>query len=216
MDALERLSAEINAPWEEQYRFRFEIIELSPVLVVTLGLGSQERFFVFGRSIKKSGELDHEWHRISTAEGLIDRSSLRTFVGISPLHRGPSQRARFLANFTYMGCAGSFGGAYFAYEWGQGFTFRSRIYNRPELVPVAKAIEFAQQRDFRALLGYCAREDIARKLVRVLPPYIFADSLRVTKTGTSKKRVEMGFETEYRFDVELLGGRWQIVNFQMR
>lgn len=90
--------------------------------------------------------------------------------------------------------------------------FRSRVYNRPDLLPVAKAIEYAEQRDFRALLGYCASSQIAHRLIRDVPPHIFAEEIRVIPTGKGKQRVELR-EGTYRFDVEKRAGRWLVVAF---
>jgi len=78
-------------------------------------------------------------------------------------------------------------------------------------VPAAKAIEYAEQRDFPAVLGYCASSQVARTLVSEYPPFFFAGQLQVTRTGTGKERVELGWEPKYRFDVEVRAGRWQVV-----
>lgn len=96
---------------------------------------------------------------------------------------------------------------------GDAVSFRARAYNRPDLVPIAKAVEYAEQRDYPAVLSYCSSSEIARKLVRDFPPYVFADDLRLTHTGKGKEHVEFGFDHTYRFDVEMLAGRWQIVAF---
>lgn len=96
---------------------------------------------------------------------------------------------------------------------GDDVRFRSRAYNRPDLVPIAKAIEYAQHRDYPAVLGYCASAQVARKLVRDVPPYVFADDLRLTPTGKGKEHVEFGLDHTYRFDVEMLAGRWLVVAF---
>ena len=96
---------------------------------------------------------------------------------------------------------------------GDNLRFRSRIYNRPDLLPVAKAIEYAEQRDYPAVLGYCASSATARRLVRDVTPFIFADDLRVTRTGSWKERVELGDGPVYRFDVEKRAGRWLVVAF---
>ncbi|MGA2905666.1 MAG: hypothetical protein ABSD98_17720 [Candidatus Korobacteraceae bacterium] len=89
--------------------------------------------------------------------------------------------------------------------------FSSRGYNRPDLLPVARAIEYAKQRDYGAVLGYCASSGIAFRLVRDIPPFVFADDLRVTRTASGKERVELG--DAYRFDVEKRGDRWLVVAF---
>jgi len=280
---LQRMSAEINATWPEDNRFRFEVLDLPPVLVVKVGLRTHETFFVFGGPEGKSGNAKQAWHSASSIEGIVERNVLHSMLGLYPLHRGPSQHARFLASFGYMGCAGSTGIAYSAHEWnpagngdleqiikqagsfgldnkvhgfgqigefrtegssinlpycwfspidtwdnpslcaidrydlsGDQVRFLSHTYNRPDLVPVAKAIEYAEQRDFPAVLGYCASSQVARTLVSEYPPFFFAGDIRVTHTGTGKERVELGWEPKYRFDIENQAGRWLVVAFSAR
>jgi hypothetical protein len=277
---LQGMSAEINASWPEEDRFRFEILKLPPVLVVKMGLRTQETFFVFGSPEGKSGNANKAWHSVSSVEGIVGHDVPQSRLDLYPLHRGPSQRARFLARFDTSGCAGSTGVAYSAHEWnpegngdleliikqagalglddkvpgfaqigefrtvgssitlpycwfspidtwdnpslcavdsydlsGDRVRFRSHTYNRPDLVPVAKALKYAEQRDFPAVLGYCTFSQVARTLVREIPPFVFADDLRVTRTGTGKERVELGYGPTYRFDVENRAGRWQVVAF---
>ena len=96
---------------------------------------------------------------------------------------------------------------------GDDVKFRSRTYNRPDLLPIAKAIEYAEKRDYPAVLGYCASSQVAHRLVRDVPPFIFAEDLRVTRAGDGKERVELGFGPTYRFDVEKRAGRWLVVAF---
>ena len=67
---LQRMSAETNASWPEENRFRFEVLDLPPVLVVKMGLRSHETFFVFG-SEGKSGRLSQDWHRESSKLSFI-------------------------------------------------------------------------------------------------------------------------------------------------
>src|SRR6266496_180636 len=49
---------------------------------------------------------------------------------------------------------------------GDDVTLRSRAYNRLDIVPVVKAIEYAEQHDYHAVLGYCSSAQIAHSLVR--------------------------------------------------
>ncbi len=97
---------------------------------------------------------------------------------------------------------------------GDAIRFQRRTYNRPDLLPIAKAIEYAQDRDYPALLGYCTSADVARALVREFLPNFFAEDVKVTHTGKGKERVELGFDHAYRFDVEEQAGRWRIVAFR--
>jgi len=95
---------------------------------------------------------------------------------------------------------------------GDDIRFRSRAYNRPDLLPIAKAIEYAEQRDYPAVLGYCGSADVARRMVRDIPPHAHAEALlSVNRTGQGKEQVQVG---GYRFDVEKRAGRWLVVAFR--
>ncbi len=96
---------------------------------------------------------------------------------------------------------------------GDEVRFRSRAYNRPDLVPVAKALEYAEKRDYPAVLGYCASEEIARAMVREIPPGMLAEDLRVTRISNVKEQVELGDPPEYEFVVEKRPDRWVVASF---
>jgi len=98
---------------------------------------------------------------------------------------------------------------------GDNVKFISRAYNRPDLLPIAKAIEYAEHRDYGALLGYCGSAQVADGMMRDLPPFVYAgDAIHVTPTGNGKERVELGYGPDYRFDVEKRNGRWLVVAFK--
>ena len=280
LKALERMSTKINVDWPSDNRFHFEILDVSPALVVKMGIREHESFFVYGIPEKDSGKPNRLWQEVGSDDNLFDPPP-GVRLNLYPLHRGPSGNARFLAKSLNAGCAGSMGVAYEAYEWnpegtgnldeiikqagalglddkvsgfewigklqtdsplitlpycwfsaidtwdnpslcavdtydlsGDDVKFRSRTYNRPDLLPIAKAIEYAAGRDYPAVLGYCASEEIASTLVREIPPFVFAGDLRVTPTADWKERVELGDGPAYRFDVERRGDRWLVVWFQ--
>jgi hypothetical protein len=99
---------------------------------------------------------------------------------------------------------------------GDRVRFKDRTYNRPDLVPVAKAIEYAQQRDYPALLGYCASSQVASKLLQIIPPHVFAEDLLVTRRGKNRLHVELSYEPRYVFDVHEIAGRWQVRAFSVK
>ena len=86
-------------------------------------------------------------------------------------------------------------------RWKTKFEWPSRP-NHGSQRQVPKAIEYAEQRDFHAVLGYCASSLVALALVSDFPPSFFAGDIRVTCTGTGKERVELVWEPKYRVDVE--------------
>jgi hypothetical protein len=96
---------------------------------------------------------------------------------------------------------------------GDDLKFRSRAYNQPDLLPIAKAIEYAEKRDYQAVLGYCSSDDIAHRMVRDLPYSVYAGDLQITRKSEGKEHVEMGFPNLYHFDIEERDGRWLIVAF---
>lgn len=96
---------------------------------------------------------------------------------------------------------------------GDEVEFRSRTFNRPDLVPIAKAIEYGQKRDYHAVLGYCASPELARRMVRTLPPFVFGDLIQLHRTGDGKERVVLGDPLAYHFDVQKRSDRWVVVAF---
>lgn len=98
---------------------------------------------------------------------------------------------------------------------GDDIRFRSRVYNQPDLLPIARAIEYAEKRDFRAILGYCSSKDIADRMVRDLPQSVYAGDLQVTGKGEGKEHVDLEYSpnTYYHFDIEKRDGHWLIVAF---
>lgn len=90
--------------------------------------------------------------------------------------------------------------------------FRSRAYNRPDLLPIAKAIEFAEKHDYPATQAYCSSGDVARRMIRDLPTAVSAGDLQVIRMGSGKERVLFGGPS-LRFDVEKRNGRWLVAAF---
>jgi hypothetical protein len=283
---MEQLNKALNPSWPEENRFHFQMLDLPPVLVVKMSIGTHARFFVFGMPEQTPGQADRLWQQVGSDDISLQHESARSWLDLYPLHRGPSGRARFLARIGFTGCAGNSGVLYQAFEWDPSdggdlaqiidqagavdgafdgdahspnahlaamemlrtegpvitlpyclsssadspgntslcaadaydlsrddISFLSRAYNRPDLVPIAKAIEYAQKRDYQAVLGYCASSDVARRIVRYVPLSLFSGDLRVIRTGPGKERIEMGDSPAYSFDVEERGGRWQLVAF---
>jgi len=96
---------------------------------------------------------------------------------------------------------------------GDNVKFHSRVYNRPDLLPIAKAIEYAEKRDYHAVLGYCSSSEVARRLVRdITPDVFFAEDIRVIRMGKDKEHVNLGYGS---FDVEKRVGRWMVVGFNL-
>jgi hypothetical protein len=96
---------------------------------------------------------------------------------------------------------------------GDAVRFQSRTYNRPDLLPIAKTIEYGEKRDYPAVRAYCANDDVARRLVADVSPGTIAEDLQVTRTGNGKEHVELG---DYGFDVEQRGDQWVVVVFSAK
>jgi hypothetical protein len=99
---------------------------------------------------------------------------------------------------------------------GDRVKFKSRVYSRPDLVPIAKSIEYAEHRDYPAVRGYCASDNVAQKLVREITPDVFADDLRVLRINAEKEVVKLGDSTAYRFEVEKQNGEWRVTAFETK
>lgn len=88
---LEEESTRINAEWPEENRFRFEVLDIDPVLVVRMGIRSHERFFVFGIFEGATGKARGMWSEIgSDEEGFASPEAPRSYLSLFALHRGPS------------------------------------------------------------------------------------------------------------------------------
>jgi hypothetical protein len=94
--------------------------------------------------------------------------------------------------------------------------FVHRAFNRPDLVPVARAIEYGQAHDYPALLAYCASREVALKILRDIPPFVYGSGLVVRPIGAAKRRVELANFDVVRFDVEKRAGRWLVYGFRIQ
>ena len=96
---------------------------------------------------------------------------------------------------------------------GETVRFIGRSVNRPDLLPVAKVVEYAGQHDYEAVLAYSTSAAVARKIVSVMPPGLIAEDLRVKRINENTVRVELGFPSAYRFVVRRVNGQWRIAAF---
>lgn len=94
--------------------------------------------------------------------------------------------------------------------------FQSRQVNRPDLLPIAKVIEFAQRHDYPAVRAYSDSDATAQKLVREIPPLVFGETeLKVTHFGKHRERVRLGDDDDpvYQFDVAERRAGWVVTGF---
>ena len=92
--------------------------------------------------------------------------------------------------------------------------FIGRIYNSPDLVAVNSAIQHAQARDYAALRGYCTSDAVARKLVREIPPFLFADDLKTVKVSPTRETIIFEEGPVYFSLVKRRGG-WLLDSFRI-
>ncbi|HEX7758727.1 MAG TPA: hypothetical protein VF459_04445 [Caulobacteraceae bacterium] len=92
--------------------------------------------------------------------------------------------------------------------------FVGRIYNSPDLVVVNNAIQHAQARDYLGLRGYCVSGTVARKLVREIPPYLFADVLETFKASPTREKVVLDEGAVY-FNLVKRRGEWRLESFKI-
>lgn len=114
--AVEHSSSEINGDWPDEDRLHFEILALHPAILARLSYRGQARLVLFSAydlNRKASNYPGMKWQEVSLDDPGPDASTIDMF----PLHRGPRGRVRFLARVMKAGCAGSFGEAYYGYEW---------------------------------------------------------------------------------------------------
>jgi hypothetical protein len=97
---------------------------------------------------------------------------------------------------------------------GDAIRFVSEQYNRPDLLPIAKAIEYAEKHDYPAVLAYCGSAAVARTMVRELANgYQFEYPLEVKRIGPGRERVRLADSGDRGFVVEQRGDRWVVASF---
>ena len=94
---------------------------------------------------------------------------------------------------------------------GDAVRFVSRRVNRPDLLPIAKAVEYAEKRDFPAVRGYCVSDSVAHRLVESVPDHLFEVEIKVKLLSAGRESVGGG--GNYRFIVEKHGQRWLVADF---
>jgi hypothetical protein len=92
--------------------------------------------------------------------------------------------------------------------------FSGRVYNNPDLVTVAKVIQYAEAHDYVALRGYCTSDMVAKKIDREFPPYLFADSLDTVKAGPAGESIRL-VDGNVSFDLIKSRGRWLVEGFKI-
>ena len=98
---------------------------------------------------------------------------------------------------------------------GDRVRFVSSVINRPDLLPIARAVEYAQAHGYSATRAYCESDEVARKLVEDVPPYSFAGELAISDASALRETVELGEDHPYSFVVEKTGDRWLVVSFEI-
>ena len=97
---------------------------------------------------------------------------------------------------------------------GDEVRFISRRVNRPDLLPIARAAEYAEKRDFPAVRAYCMSDAVARQLVASAPHRFFEVEVKVKQLGAGREMVYEETDS-YRFVVEKRGDRWLIARFDV-
>jgi hypothetical protein len=97
---------------------------------------------------------------------------------------------------------------------GERVRFAGAVVNRPDLLPIAKTIQYAQARDYPAVLAYSGSPELAGHIVAEIPPSVWAGlGLGITQLSSTRERVEM---EKFQFEVEERDGRWLVVAFHAK
>jgi hypothetical protein len=96
---------------------------------------------------------------------------------------------------------------------GNGIVFRSRRWNRPDLLPIAKALDYASNQDYPAVRAYCTSSAVARKVIHAAPNRVGSAELQVVRIGAGRERVSILDDSSSIFDVVRQGNRWLVAGF---
>ena len=112
---LEDLSSRIDTAWPSEKRLQLKLFDLAPALVVQWSIRSRGGYIAFG--IPSHDNAKKAWQEIGEDQQMPWDAPPWSELTIYPLHRGRSEKMRFLAASRSGGCAGSYGIAYNAEEW---------------------------------------------------------------------------------------------------
>ena len=96
---------------------------------------------------------------------------------------------------------------------GDRIVFRSRRWNRPDLLPIAKALDYASHQDYPAVRAYCANAAVAQWLMRNAPDRFGGTEVKVVHIGPGRERVSTDDDPDPSFEVVEQGGRWLVAAF---
>jgi len=97
---LEQLSADINAPWPEENRFHFQMLDLSPALVVKMAIGTHDRFYVLGIPAESHGDQERLWQEVGRDEEIIGDRVPQSHLEIYPFIEALQETQDFSPGFT--------------------------------------------------------------------------------------------------------------------
>lgn len=96
---------------------------------------------------------------------------------------------------------------------GDRITFVARRWNRPDLLPIAKALDYAAHQDYPAVRSYCANAAVAQRLVRDAPDHFDGTEVKVVPAGPEEERVSTDNDSNSAYEVVKHGGRWLVAAF---
>jgi hypothetical protein len=94
---------------------------------------------------------------------------------------------------------------------GDQVRFVSRRWNRPELLPIARAMEFAGNHEFVELRAWCASDELARRLMAIAKFGMGGDNPAVKTQGPARERVTL--DEVGTFIVEKRGDQWVVAGY---
>lgn len=120
LERLRRLSQKSEMAWDPATRFRYQVLNIAPALVVKFAVRTQETYatYIHGPALDAlPGASGKGWHAEAMGEPEWKGHSSFEHLHVYALHRGPSGNPRFLSVMRVNSCAGPAVTFYTAYEW---------------------------------------------------------------------------------------------------
>ncbi len=123
LKTLRSISDDLHHNWPEYRRFRYEILDEAPLILVKITFRSRAIATAFAVPNEAYGtervlKPNAAWQANRYFEGNgWDRGGGEQSIDLYPLARGASKRARYLIKLTSTGCGSGIGVEYTAYEW---------------------------------------------------------------------------------------------------
>jgi hypothetical protein len=129
LQELQRIGQQVDRDWPEERQFHYQLLDISPLIVVKLAIRSRAVFLAYGAS--SSGQK-LRWRGVGVQPSWLDDQKGDEKLSVDPLPRGGlAKRARFMVTLREVSCGDNATILnYLGYEWNPSSSVTDVILHR--------------------------------------------------------------------------------------